>query len=108
MERYDKGTGQGTGEIKVDVCSPIVGHITPLDHALLLQLLVGELVRAKDLVLLLLTGLAFGLTSHVVQVALVRVELAHEVRVMVPNRLVNFLELLRLGNNTIFQGAQML
>ena len=93
MERYDEGAGQRAREVEVYVRSPVIRYVALLDYALLLQLLVGELVRTEDLLLLLLTGLALGLASHVVQVALVGFELAYEVRIVVSDRLVNLLEL---------------
>jgi hypothetical protein len=51
---------------------------------------------------------AFALASDVVQVALVCLELANQIRVVVPDGLENLIKLLRLGDDTLLERAEML
>jgi hypothetical protein len=66
VERDDKGAGERGGEVEVNVCAAVFRHVGFLDDAFFFELLVRELVRAEDLLLLLLACLAFGLAAHVV------------------------------------------
>lgn len=68
MKTDDKGTRERALEHEVDVGSPILRYVALPNDTLLLELLVGELVRAQLLVLLLFALLALRLTADVVQV----------------------------------------
>ena len=55
MQGDNKGSWQWTGKVEVDVRTSVIGNITLLNDTLLLELLMGELVWTKNLLLLLLS-----------------------------------------------------
>lgn len=108
MERNDKGTRQRTGEVEIDVRSPVVGHIALLDDPFLLEGLMSKLIGPQDLVFLLLSPCTLTLTSDIVQVALVSLELPDKICVVVADRSENLIELLGLDNDTFLQRPKVL
>src|SRR5690349_11985 len=108
MKRNHKCAGQWTRKVEVDVSSSVVGNITLLNDALLLKLLVCELVRTQDLLLLLLPSSSLALTADVVKVVLVSLKLTNQIRVVVADRLVDLFKLLRLNKHTFLERAEML
>ena len=108
MQTDDKRPRQWTLEHKEDISPPVLGDITASDHPFLLQLLVGELVRSQFLVLGgFAARLAFGLTADVVQIRLVRLQLTHQVGVVVPNGRKDLFQFLGLVEDLLLQGTQV-
>ena len=65
MKADYKCSWQRTREIEEYVRSPILWHVTPLYHTLLLELLMREFVWTQGLLFLLFPTLALRLTSHI-------------------------------------------
>ena len=107
MQRDDKGSGTRARDVEVNVGASILWNIGLLDDALLLQFLVGELVRAKNLDGLAALARAIRLASDVVQVALVSLELTHEVCIVITNGAENLLEFLALNQDLVLERAEM-
>lgn len=107
METDDKSTGQRTLEHEVDIGPTVLGDITSSDDTLFLQLLVGELVGTKLLVLLLFPRFALRLAPDVVQVRLVGLQLPHQIRIVVADSGENLLELLGLVQHLLLQRAKV-
>ena len=92
MQADDKSPCKWTSEHEEDITSPVLRDVASGDHAVLLQLRMRELVRAKlPHLFCLASSRAFRLASNIVQVVLVCVELRQQIRVVVTNRLVHIL-----------------
>jgi len=103
MKRNNKSTRQRTREVEINVRPPVIRHIALLNNTLLLQLLMCKLVRPQNLVLLLFASRTFALTADVVEIALVGLELADEICVVVADCLEDFFEFLSLDDDSFFQ-----
>lgn len=68
MQRDNKSPRQRTSEIEINIRPPIIRNVTLLNHALLLEFLMRELIRTQDLMFLSLPARALALGTDVVEV----------------------------------------
>lgn len=71
METDDESSRQRTVEIEKDIGPAVLRHITPLNNALFLQLLMRKFIWSQSLRLLLASALALALAPNIVQIRLV-------------------------------------